>query len=148
MNFTFSNPSQRHKMIVNDEGVTITHVVGTKAEEHTWFFPYGSIDSISVKLASVSISAKAGEISAYYYFNGDRSQYKKMHDEILKLNRLAEKAEAKFSSTAEPLVLEKTFDSFKKYFAGLTTWSDWTQSLTHKDALLQINPSDTSRLNI
>lgn len=36
----------------------------------------------------------------------------------------------------------------RTYFAGSTTWSDWTQYLTQKDALLQINPSDTSRLNI
>lgn len=131
MNYTFTNSKYKHKMIINDEGVTITHIGGPN-EEYTWFFPYGSIDSISVKMVSVTFNANGGEVSSYYYFSGDKGQYKSAHDEILKLNRLAEKAEAKFTSTAEPLVLEKTFDSFKKYFAALMKkhTDEWDAAIT------------------
>ena len=116
MNHFFNNPKYKHKMIVDDEGVTIIHSV-QKEDDSRWFFPYGSINFISVKM--VSVTFEAGDISAYYYFNADKQQFKAIQEEITKLNRLAEKATATYTSTVEEVRLEKDIESFKKHFKSL-----------------------------
>lgn len=36
----------------------------------------------------------------------------------------------------------------RTYITSSSSWTDWTQYLTNKDPLLQVNPVDTSNLNI
>ncbi len=116
MKHFFNNTKYKHKMIVDDEGVTIIHSV-EKEDDSQWFFPYGSISFISVKMVSVTINS--GDVEAYYYFNGDKQQFKAIQEEITKLNRLAEKATATYTTTREEVRLEKDIESFKKHFKSL-----------------------------
>lgn len=108
MNEKFVNGSL--SIEISDKGLTCI----SETENLHYFFPYGSIDVISIKLFGVSIIG--GKASFLYTFGGDdKKRFKRILPTVENLNRCAERTAP--ITTISNSNLEKNWESFKKYFS-------------------------------
>lgn len=110
MNEKFSHGTS--SMEINDEGLTYV----SSARNLRYFFPYGSLDKISVKIGGVVIAGANAEF-VYSFGPDEKKRFKNILPTLESMNQKAERT-VPITSMAEEKKLVKSWDSFKDYFAN------------------------------